>query len=381
MVDPDALQARLREVRAEFDQQLPLRGEQISACWAHLKRERQSREAQQALYRMVHNLAGAGGTFGHDEISAKARQVADPLRCLMADGNRHPAEAEIQLLEIACGQLVALCRNPARRVPPPETGRLSGRSGPVGRAGKRCPVYLLGEGVALKALATALGDAGREVHLVADAGTLPEMAQGPLVVEMASLRSGRLSRLLRHHPGRPPLAVLSENGDYETRLAAVRAGADLFLVAPIDGATLNQQLRVLEYPEEDPDRVMIVDDDPEQARYAALLLERHDIRTRLLNQPQQLIRQLQLFSPHLILLDLYMPGCSGTELARLLRQYDPRSPLSILFLSVERDRSAQLAALQAGADDFLTKPIVPDQLVAAVRYRLGRVRALRSEGQ
>ena len=325
---------------------------------------------------MVHNLAGAGGTFGHAAISTMARQVADPLRSLLAGHGRRPAEAELQLLEAACMQLVRLCRAPSRSGSLPQAGAL-GQAEWLGMISEQDPVYLLVEGEALQSLAADLRAGGREVHpVVADKDALSRMRNGPLLVDMASLRSGQLPRLLSRLPRRPPLVVLSEQDDYETRLAAIRAGADAFLVAPVDAVTLNRRLQTLGRPADDPFRVLIVDDDLEQARYTALLLERHDIRPRLLNEPQQLIRQLREFSPHLILLDLYLPDCSGTELARMVRQHDPGSPVSILFLSVERDRSAQLAALQWGADDFLTKPISPDELVATVRYRLARGRAL-----
>lgn len=376
MVDQAELQARLQEVRSEFEQQLPQRGEQIAACCERLKREQHGRDALQELYRMVHNLAGAGGTFGHAAISTVARQVADPLRSLLAGSEPQPAEAELQLLEAACMQLVGLCRAPSHSSSLPLTGAL-GQAGWLGMISERDPLYLLGESKALQTLAAELRAGGREVHsVIADRDTLSRIRSGPLVVDIACLQSSQLSRLLPHLPRRPPLVVVSERDDYEARLAATRAGADAFLAVPVDTATLSRRIRTLGRPADDPFRVLIVDDDREQARYTALLLERHDIRPRLLNEPQQLIRQLREFSPHLILLDLYLPECSGTELARMVRQYDPGSPVSILFLSVERDRSAQLAALQWGADDFLTKPISPDELVAAVRYRLARGRAL-----
>ncbi|MCW8906488.1 MAG: response regulator [Sedimenticola sp.] len=372
MMDPAILQARLREVHASFERQLPERAEQIAGYWAQLKRERHSREAVEGLYRMAHNLAGAGGTFGYEAISVMARQVADPLRSLVANHNRPPGEAEIQALASACESLVGLCRNPAGSERIPEISGVPGDDRSAAGLGKRRPVYLLGEGGPLHALAADLRNEGADARHVADIGGLREGPAGPLVVDMACLLSGLLEPLLLRLSPRPPLVVLSESGDYQARLAAVRAGADAFLVAPVDCATLNQRLRLLEDPLDDPFRVLIVDDDHAQARYAALVLEQPGIHTRLLHEPQQLIGQLQAFSPHLILLDLYMPGCSGTELARMIRQYDPLASVSILFLSVERDRATRLASLQAGADDFITKPIAPDDLRALVRYRLGR---------
>jgi len=62
------------------------------------------------------------------------------------------------------------------------------------------------------------------------------------------------------------------------------------------------------------------------------------------------------FCQELILLDLNMPGCSGAELASVIRQEDSLSSVSIVFLSSESDPSLQIAAMHTGGDDFLRKP-------------------------
>ncbi len=84
------------------------------------------------------------------------------------------------------------------------------------------------------------------------------------------------------------------------------------------------------------------------------------------------------FAPDLILIDLYMPGCNGMELAKVIRQLDAFVGIPIVFLSAEGDPDKQLFAMGMGADDFLTKPIRPHRLVSSVSSRVRRSLQLRS---
>jgi signal transduction histidine kinase len=88
-------------------------------------------------------------------------------------------------------------------------------------------------------------------------------------------------------------------------------------------------------------------------------------------------RAVAEFRPDVIVTDVYMPGCNGFELAALLRQDEALSDTPILFLSSETDIQRQMAALDLGADDFLTKPVQMGVLVAAVVARAKRARMLK----
>jgi diguanylate cyclase (GGDEF)-like protein len=76
-------------------------------------------------------------------------------------------------------------------------------------------------------------------------------------------------------------------------------------------------------------------------------------------------------------MDVYIPGCSGLELATVIRQQEAFIGVPIVFLSRETDRAKQIAALASGADDFLSKPVPPEQLVPVVSTRAQRGRNLR----
>ena len=95
------------------------------------------------------------------------------------------------------------------------------------------------------------------------------------------------------------------------------------------------------------------------------------------HKPERVLGVLRQFRPDLVLMDMYMPGCNGRDLAKLVRQVPDYFGLPIVFLSSETDKHKQFSAMRVGAEGFLTKPIQPEDLVAAVAIRAERMRALR----
>jgi DNA-binding response OmpR family regulator len=120
--------------------------------------------------------------------------------------------------------------------------------------------------------------------------------------------------------------------------------------------------------------VLVVDDQPVAALFAARVLESAGMLTERVGDPLAVLDALDAFVPDLVLMDLHMPGASGIELTRIIREQDRFADLPIVFLSAELDAEQQMAALRVGGDDFLAKPVAPDHLVACVRQRLARAR-------
>ncbi|WP_122560143.1 response regulator, partial [Pseudomonas viridiflava] len=92
----------------------------------------------------------------------------------------------------------------------------------------------------------------------------------------------------------------------------------------------------------------------------------------------QAMAELADFQPDLIILDMYMPACTGTELAKVIRHNDRYVSVPIIYLSAEDDLDKQLDAMSEGGDDFLTKPIKPRHLITTVRNRAARARNLKA---
>ncbi|WP_289537351.1 PleD family two-component system response regulator [Pseudomonas sp. SO81] len=177
----------------------------------------------------------------------------------------------------------------------------------------------------------------------------------------------------------PLLFFSHEDVDTPTRLAAVRAGGQEFFTGSLDASSLIERIEILtNVVHYDPYKVLIVDDSRAQATHTERVLNSAGIVTRTLTEPIQAMAELAEFQPDLIILDMYMPDCSGTELAKVIRHNDRYVSVPIIYLSAEDDLDKQLDAMSEGGDDFLTKPIKPRHLIATVRNRAARARNLKA---
>ena len=190
------------------------------------------------------------------------------------------------------------------------------------------------------------------------------------------------ARELRAIPGleRVPMAFLSERGDVARRVAAAHAGASLFLNKPVDaygfGAAVEQMLAI---GRDQNQRmcVLVVDDDVEFSACVAAVLEPHGITVRTAPDATRLVETLDDARPDLVLLDAMLPHVSGWDAIRIMRTMPEWRDVPILFLTGRTDLESRIQAFDAGADDYLAKPLVPEELLARVRVRLERRRLLR----
>ncbi|MCD9098680.1 EAL domain-containing protein [Luteimonas fraxinea] len=127
---------------------------------------------------------------------------------------------------------------------------------------------------------------------------------------------------------------------------------------------------------EAPYRVLIVEDDPSQALFAESVLNGAGLQARVVAVANEFMATLGEFQPDLVLMDLHMPGMDGSELTAQLRGQPTFSHIPVVFLTGDADPERQFEALEVGADDFLTKPVRPRHLIAAVQNRIRRARAL-----
>jgi len=233
-----------------------------------------------------------------------------------------------------------------------------------------------------------LDQQGCDVALLDDMQGMLEQLQGAppdLVIFIADARTSfeQLASILREARRDPAhrvhLLVLLRETDVELRLRALRAGADRCIALPATPAeAISSALELAMVDEESPYRVLIVDDDAPQALFAQAILRRAGMETRVLGESLAVLEELDRFQPDLLLLDLNMPDCDGFELTALIRERDGYVNTPIVFLSGDQDEDRQFAALDAGGDDFLMKPIRPTHLVAAVTNRVRRARAAAS---
>ncbi|MEI6559186.1 MAG: diguanylate cyclase [Rhodospirillaceae bacterium] len=222
---------------------------------------------------------------------------------------------------------------------------------------------------------TQLGDAREAIRRAPPTALLVDMGfSGGDTVGAESLETLRASV-----PCPFPVLFLSGRDDLATRLLAVRVGGAGFFPKSVDVPLLVDVLDQLAgHRPPVPERILIVDDDRLQANLNAVYLRRRGMEVKVITDPLTTIEALSDFQPELVLLDMYMPTCTGMELASVMRQIEAFVGLPIVFLSAETDRDKQLAAVGLGGDDFLVKPIKPEHLISAVVSRTERYRKLRS---
>ena len=118
-----------------------------------------------------------------------------------------------------------------------------------------------------------------------------------------------------------------------------------------------------------PGRILVIDDEPQITRVlrASLTAQGFDVRTA--NDPEEGLLVYRDWAPDLVITDLMMPGLSGVEVCRAIRA---QGATPVLVLSVRDHERAKVEALDAGADDYVTKPFNTQELLARVRAHLRR---------
>lgn len=128
-----------------------------------------------------------------------------------------------------------------------------------------------------------------------------------------------------------------------------------------------------------PKRLLIVDDEPNLLRALEALLGAAGFEvTTARSGPDALVKLAQAV-PDLIISDIRMPGMSGYELARQLRDSSRTALVPIVFLTAKGETEDRIEGFRAGVDAYFTKPFVPDELLALINNILGRVERTHAE--
>ena len=125
-----------------------------------------------------------------------------------------------------------------------------------------------------------------------------------------------------------------------------------------------------------PFRVLIVEDDRSQAIFAEAILRGAGMQAEVVAMPERMMEAMERFDPDLVLMDLHIPGSSGTALTAQIREHPRFEHTPVVFLTGDQDPERQVEVLEHGGDDFILKPVRPRHLIAAVQSRVKRARAL-----
>lgn len=378
---------RIAALRTAFVEQLPQRVERMRVALAGLAALPPGRAACEDLHRLLHNLKGSGAAFGFNALGAAAAE-AEALVLVRLTG----AEGDVQQMTRAVDAIEAIIESIRQgaaptdedpsgfvaisehlRSPTPDGGRL---------------VYLCDDELGpLEQLAMQLSCFGYQTEIFSDVQALRAavLARRPDCVVMditfpegRDLGTALIAELNRETVNPVVTIFLSARDDFDARLNAVRAGGAAYVVKPPRALQIVGLLDELTGSRSaEPYRILVVDDDPAVANYHCVILQDAGMVTRHVAEPARALQALREFRPDMVLMDMYMPGCLGSELALVIRQMPDYFALPIVYLSSETDRQKQFVAMRIGADGFMMKPVKADELVSAVAIRAERMRALR----
>ena len=120
-------------------------------------------------------------------------------------------------------------------------------------------------------------------------------------------------------------------------------------------------------------RILLVDDEPDILEILGYNLKKEGYEVFMAEDGLQAIVQTKKHKPHLIIMDLMMPNMDGIEACIKIRETPELSKTIITFLSARSEDYSQISGLNAGADDYLTKPVRPRVLLSKVKSLLRRL--------
>lgn len=362
-----SIAARQREIREQYVLMLP---ERLAALAQAAGDTRQ-------LSALAHGLIGSASTFGFTELAEAARQIERAVRALAAGEGDAAARLDTALaLALRLGDQVAT--SPVPDISEEETSACA----------EEITVYLLEDDpVQARELVAQLRPYGYAATAFTNPASFADAVRNgapeALLVDIIcgpdnDAGSEVVASLSTEGPV-PPAIFLSGRDDFDARLSAVRAGGAGYLVKPVDPAILAERLdQIIGRDSARPYRVLLIDDDALVAAEYATALGSAGMEVEVLADPVRAIDHIRRFLPDLVLLDNRMPGCTGLELAAVLRQQEGMLSLPILFLTADEELTDKRLALDLGAEDLLRKPIKTAKLVEQVRARVRRARQLQA---
>lgn len=383
----DSLHEKLRALEQVFLQKLPSKFDEIFDALNQYIADAKNKEALSLLHRHLHTMAGSAGAFGFEALGAQARIFESRLKPLLKDATWSDAELSEYAHDIHDYFSSALS-NLDKDAPAAEQHH-GQRKDPVHESDHSQLIYLVdGDNGQNQAIVTQLEHFGYEpvcIEQLKDLAIAVATRRPDAIVIELSFPEGKnagideIKKIEQLQRLRIPTIFVSKSSSFESRLLAVKAKGDGYFTKPVDVVALTERMDALLQRDQNKGyRILIVDDDVVTSHYYSEVLRNAGMTVCLLNDPTQILSVMTDFRPELLLLDIYMPVCSGVELSRMIRQDNSYVDVPIVFLSSENDMANQLDAVRAGADDFIMKPVAQEYLVSSLSTRAERYRSLRA---
>jgi diguanylate cyclase (GGDEF)-like protein len=342
--------------------------------------EQRTRESIQQAHLHAHTVHGTAGSFGFADIGDRVGRMEAAFERMLEtpdlvrnDGFWSVLRTELDALRpIAAAGTVA----PAEAGPQTAAVRASAR------------VLLVDDDPAFRSFMVEAGRSALVEVVEASNGSsaIDAASSGKpldgifLDISLPGENSFEIAVALRSLPSTAavPIAFVSAEPDLKNRIEAAHAGASVFLSKPI---TETQFLSVVE--QQSVQRrarrpsVLVIDDDPAFIELLRTTLEDAEITVHEAQGPFDVLPALERYAPDVFLVDALMPGASGYDLCRIVRAVPRWRDLPVLVLSAQTSTEARIACFKAGADDYIQKPFLREELLARVGHRIERSRLVR----
>ena len=392
----EGIKVKLAAMTEDYVRQLPAR---FDSLFKDIKNAKTCENIEHLiiLKNSLHKLAGSGATFGFDELSRKAKKLEEVLSKFL-EKNTDCSLFDWENFNISMSEIENICKpkeNPEELEEIEEMPDLLisknnkiGINSDLERHSRNVLVYLsVRDDSVLSEISDQMEIFGFQIKALFAVSELEEFLKKDicsLVIINSALilkdetAGEKLSKIKKRYIQFLSFIYVADHGDFDIRLKAVQSGGDAFFVVPLDiGILVDKIDKLTSKTHHPPYHVLLIDDDPEQISYYAMVLQQAGMITSVASDPKRVIEVLVESKPEIIIMDLYMPVCDGIELASIIRQHESFLTIPIIFLSAEKSEEKQLEAMRSGADDFFAKPIRPDNLIIRINAKAARNRNLR----
>ncbi len=325
----------------------------------------------------VHKIRGTAGSYRMPAVTDTAAHLEEALVAVLASPApaRVPDPAVTRAFDIFQTAVTTALASPSAPV-----------STPARATGDRLIAANVSPGLAA-ALARLSEETDCTISTANDDAEAKTIASGAgpiaaLIVGPGADGGWQLARDLKSMLPEASLVLVSPKGDTGSRLESVHLGASAFIDTPVVEESLAQILREIKaagYARKS--KILIVDDDENFSAHAASSLVDAGYFPVTLTDSTLVMEAISEVRPEVLILDVMMPGVSGYDICKMIRQSPEWASLPIIVTTVLTGLEARLATFQAGADDYLPKPFIPDELTARIKVRVDRARLERERSE
>ncbi|MDX2107729.1 MAG: response regulator [Candidatus Melainabacteria bacterium] len=310
--------------------------------------------------RIAHTVRGTAGSLNLSQISRCAGKLEDLMR------NLDPDKSTDQ--EVIWSEIIRILAEGTSAV---QEALLTHKATDEVASGAIANVLLISKAPEVLTLMQAPDVVAMANVIVAENTSDLNVRIDAAIIDLtnAEKESWAWAREIRNYANniRLPLAFITPRGEKMSEEAKILCGASVTIESPVLGTVLQDAVfQLLSIGFENQPRILVVDDDEVLTRFVSSLLQTERMFTQSANNPITVPDLVAEFNPDLILMDVMMPVMTGYEVCRMIRENPEWVDIPILFVTSQTSTDARAAAFAAGATDFLTKPILAEELITRV---------------